>query len=168
MVICKCLQIWALNQKDDKSLIINLLEQEELDCCDLMEKCYGSKTGENKFPSKVLVMCLGLVSDFNHCSEGKHITLCEVGYLSLCSWKTFWGKEGICKVRQSATSFKPGQIATLHHGVPTLSGLRSFFIKKGSFGSPWAIWSTYLKKACLETGQPCGATAGTHTCCYKC
>lgn len=65
--------------------MVNLLEQEGVDCWDLMERCYASKTGEKKFPREALVMCPGLAPDSNHCSEGKHTTLCEVGYLSLCS-----------------------------------------------------------------------------------
>lgn len=111
-----------------------------------------SKTGEKEFPGGALVTRPWLASDFNHCSEGKHITLYQVGYLSLCSWKTFWEKEGFCEVRQNDTSFKPGQNAILHHGFPTLSGLRSF-IKMGDFVSPWGIWSIYLRKAWLETGH---------------
>lgn len=57
MVICKCLQIRALNQEDDKSLMANLPEQEGLDYCDLKERCYASKREEKKLPRRALVMC---------------------------------------------------------------------------------------------------------------
>lgn len=61
MVICKCLQIRALNQEDDQSLMVNLFEQKALEYCDLMERFYASKTGEKKFPRRALIMCPDLL-----------------------------------------------------------------------------------------------------------
>lgn len=50
----KCIQIRALNQEGDKRLIVNLLEQEGLDCCDLSERCDARRTEVKRIPRRAL------------------------------------------------------------------------------------------------------------------
>lgn len=146
--------------------MVNLLEQEGLDCCDLMERCYASRTGEKKFPRRVLmwVIYLWLLPQSLQWKKEHYIVWSISQFMLL---KNILGKGGILEVRQKKTSPGCNPIPWLPYPVrfEERSNNKSF-IKMGDFVSPWAILSVYLKKGWLEAGQPWQAAA--YSCYCKC